>query len=235
MQSEHSFITKDQNMVKYLIHLPTGMKDSGTKKWPLILFLHGGGERGNQLSLVKQHGVAKIAEQQANFPFITVSPQCPIHSYWPLEVEALNDLLNHITKQHPVDINRIYLTGLSMGAIGGWHLALLYPEKFAAFAPICGSLTIPEIRREEFELSGSFDEFYQKLSSIKSLPIWAFHGDKDPIIPIKETKEIIQRLKSIGGTPKFTIYKDAGHDVWTKTYNNPELYDWFITHRKYNS
>jgi predicted peptidase len=195
----------------YLVHLPEGYAKS-KKTWPLILFLHGAGERGNDLEKVKVHGVAKIAEKDPKFPFIVVSPQCPEGVWWSLEVLSL--LLDKIEKTYRVDKSRIYLTGLSMGGYGTWALASQYPDRFAAIAPICGG-GIPHLTFR-----------------IKDVPTWVFHGGKDDVVLADESHRMVEAMKKYGGKPKLTIYPNANHDSWTKTYENPKLYEWFLSHRK---
>ena len=182
--------------------------------WPLMVFLHGAGERGSDLKKVKVHGPPKIVENKKDFPFILVSPQCPEDVWWPEKVEVLIALVDDITGRYKVDKKRIYLTGLSMGGYGTWALAAQYPDRFAAIAPICGGGS----RVMSFNL--------------KDVPIWVFHGAKDRVVPIKESEEMVKAIRKLGGDVKFTIYPDAGHDSWTETYNNQELYDWFLEHRK---
>ena len=197
---------------KYLLFLPEGY---GQKKqrWPMILFLHGAGERGDNLKLVKKHGPPKIVEKQKDFPFIVVSPQCPAEDWWTDKTEVLINLLDDIISRYDVDTDRVYLTGLSMGGYGTWTLAAAYPDRFAAIAPICGG--------------GKAFMAYR----LKDVPVWAFHGAKDNVVPVKESEELVNAIKARGGDAKLTVYPDAGHDSWTATYNNQELYDWFLKHR----
>jgi len=197
----------------YLLFLPEGY---GQKKqrWPLIMFLHGAGERGSDLNKVKVHGPPKIVENKKDFPFIVVSPQCPEDDWWTGKVEVLINLLDDIVARYKVDTERIYLTGLSMGGFGTWSLASEYPERFAAIAPICGSGNrIMALR-------------------LRDMPVWVFHGAKDKVVPLKESEEMVNAIRNRGGNVKFTIYPDAGHDSWTETYNNQKLYDWFLERRK---
>ncbi len=205
-------VTKTLNC-KYLLFLP---EDYGKKqqRWPLIMFLHGAGERGDNLEKVKKHGPPKIVEKQKDFPFIVVSPQCPTGDWWTDEVEVLINLLDDIVARYKVDKQRIYLTGLSMGGYGTWSLASAHPERFAAIAPICG---------------GGKRFMAMRLEDI---PVWVFHGAKDKTVPLKESEEMVDAIRNRGGNAKFTIYPDAGHDSWTETYNNQKLYDWFLEHRK---
>jgi predicted peptidase len=216
-QTSHRFrqkITRTVNL-NYLLYLPADY-EVGNKNYPLILFLHGAGERGDDLELVKMHGIPKIVEQQKDFPFIAISPQCPADRWWvdPWLLEALNGLLDEMIQNYRVDPDRVYLTGLSMGGFGTWALAMAHPERFAAIAPICG---------------GGMPWMAYR---IKDVPVWAFHGAQDPVVPLQRTEEMVDALKRLNGTVKLTVYPEAGHDSWTQTYNNPELYQWFLAHRK---
>jgi predicted peptidase len=197
----------------YLLFLP-GDYGKEEKQWPLMMFLHGAGERGSDLELVKKHGLPKIVENKKDFPFIVVSPQCPEDGWWPEESELLINLLDDIVAQYEVDTERIYLTGLSMGGFGTWALASKYPERFAAIAPICG---------------GGNRIMALKL---KDMPVWVFHGAKDKVVALKESEDMVEAIRNYGGNPKLTIYPEAEHDSWTETYDNQELYDWFLEHRK---
>ena len=198
--------------MKYLLYLPVDY-DKGDAEWPLILFLHGAGERGDNLKLVEKHGPPKIVKQK-DMPFIIVSPQCPKDSWWPKENEVLVNLLDDIVSRYNVDESRIYLTGLSMGGYGSWSLGCDHPKRFAAIAPICG---------------GGEPFFGRKL---KNTPVWAFHGAKDTVVSLKKSEDMVKAVKGAGGDAKLTVYPQAGHDSWTETYNNPELYEWFLKHSK---
>ncbi|WP_201714305.1 carboxylesterase family protein [Rossellomorea arthrocnemi] len=227
MQKEMKFHLNDYQL-NYLLYLPDSFQQNGSLKWPLILFLHGAGERGDDIELVKKHGVPKMVEDQEEFPFIVVSPQCPADSYWVNELEVLSALLDEIIRECSIDPARIYLTGLSMGGIGAWHLAISNPKRFAAIAPVCGALSIPEVRIEELQITINVNQLFEGLKEIKDLPVWAFHGDADDIVPIKEAQKVIRKLKAHGGNAKLTVYKGVSHDSWTKTYENKQLYKWFL-------
>lgn len=194
----------------YLLFLPKGYETK--EKWPLIVFLHGAGERGNNLEYLKRNGVSLVVEEQTNFPFIVISPQCPHQQYW--AVPLLIRLLDEASANFKIDLERIYLTGLSMGGYGTWHLAAAKPDLFAAIAPICGG-------------GDAEAAFY-----FKNLPVWAFHGAKDNIVALSESEKMVQAVKKFGGNVKFTVYPEAGHDSWTETYNNPALYEWFLQHQR---
>lgn len=204
--------------LNYLIHTPDDYNHTSQNKYPLILFLHGMGERGDDLELVKLHGIPNYIEENSNFPFITVSPQCSLTSTWTRELDSLYELLKYIIHNYNVDTSRIYLTGLSMGAAGTWHLSEAYPKLFAALIPICG---------------GTEDNigFPERIKNLKHIPIWAFHGAKDYRVPIEKSQELVDVLEKHNGNIKFTIYPEGTHNIWTRTYNNKEIYDWLLEQR----
>jgi predicted peptidase len=204
----------------YLLFLPDGYEAKSKKRWPLIFFLHGIGERGSDLWKVKVHGPPKVAEKMTDFPFVVVSPQCPDGEWW--SSETLMALLDDVIDHHKIDTNRIYLTGLSMGGFGAWSLALERPERFAAVVPICGGGNPRYLN--------SYDA--SRKAALKSLPFWVFHGDKDTAVTIDESQRMVDALKKFGCDVKFTIYPGVGHDSWTQTYANPELYDWLLRHQR---
>jgi predicted peptidase len=194
----------------YLLYLP--QEYEAKESWPLLLFLHGAGERGDDLELVKKHGPPKLIEAGKEFPFIVVSPQCPKDHWWePIELVAL---LNEMKSKYKVDPDRIYVTGLSMGGFGTWRLAAYIPDRLAAIAPICGGGERYWARR------------------FAHLPIWVFHGAKDKGVPVERSEEMVDALKERGGHPRFTIYPEAGHDSWTETYENPKLYEWLLEQKR---
>lgn len=208
--------------LNYLLFLPRDYGENPQKRWPWILFLHGAGERGDDLELVKLHGIPKVVEQQEDFPFIAVSPQCPVDSWWSSHIEELDALLNEVAASYAVDADRLYLTGLSMGGYGTWHLAATYPQRFAALTPICGG-------------GPWFVGFPEKVSVLKDVPIWVFHGAQDDVVPLEESERMVDALRACGSSVRFTVYPDAAHDSWTETYDNPELYEWFLQHTRRES
>lgn len=209
-QSEQHLTTEIKKTVSinYLIYFPKNYEAKDSV--PLLLFLHGAGERGNDLQLVKKHGPPKLIEEGKDFPFIVVSPQCPLNKRW--DTDELIALLDYIIQNYKVDKNRVYVTGLSMGGNGTWRLAAKIPEKLAAVIPICGWGDLFEV------------------CMMGNLPVWAFHGAKDPVVPLKASEDLVQRLNACGGNAKLTVYPEAEHDSWTETYNNPEIYEWLLSH-----
>jgi predicted peptidase len=220
--AEHLQLSRTRTVdLNYLLFLPKGYDPKGTKKWPLMLFLHGAGERGTDVWKVAVHGPPKQVTSNPDFPFILVSPQCPDDRIW--SNDDLLVLLEEMTRKHSVDESRVYLTGLSMGGYGTWSLGLAHPEKFAAIAPICGGGDMISVL-----LAGR-----DRGPALKSLGVWAFHGGKDPVVPVEESERMIGALKKAGVKDvKLTVYPEAGHDSWTETYKNPELYDWLLQHHR---
>ena len=216
MQQEHHFEIQITRQIDYLLYLPKdyGIGESGAKLWPLILFLHGRGERGSDLQLVKKHGIPRIIDEEPDFPFIAVSPQCPLDSWWGSQVEVLKALLDSVLAKYAVDPDRVYLTGLSMGGYGAWALGIQHPEMFAAVVPICGG--------------GEPDA----VCALKNVPVWAFHGDADTVVKISESEQMVEALQACGGDVNFTVYPGVEHDSWTQTYANPGLYEWFLSHSR---
>lgn len=198
----------------YYLYLPKNYSIDKSKKWPLILFLHGVGERGNNLELVKIHGIPKVFDKNDDFPFVAVSPQCPENSWWVKELDNLDYFLNNITDKYNIDTSRIYLTGMSMGGYGTWFFAMAHPGRFAAIAPVCGG-GMP-----------------WNAETLKDTCVWAFHGGKDSVVSVAESENMVKAIKECGGDARLTIYPEVDHDSWVETYNNPELYKWFLAHQK---
>jgi predicted peptidase len=200
--------------MRYLLHVPPSYdRDAGTR-WPLIVYLHDATERGSDIELVKECGIAKIAEENRDLPFITVSPQCPEGSWWPLHLEALDALLKEVRNLYEIDERRIYLTGYGMGGYGVWNMAAAFPDRFTAIAPVSGG--------------GDPDA----VCALTHVPVWAFHGERDNVVLIRESRKMVDALRECGGSVRFTIYPNAGHEAWMKAYNNPRLYEWFLSHEK---
>jgi predicted peptidase len=207
--------------LKYLLYLPPGYDQTSSKHWPLMLFLHGAGERGTNVQSVAIHGPMSLVKQGTNFPFIIVAPQCPAGELW--DNGPLLQLLDCIMAKYAVDTNRVYLTGLSMGGYGTWKLGLQQPGRFAAIAPVCGGGSMIDV------ILGNWD----KGEALKSLPVWAFHGGRDDVVPPDESERLIKQLKKIGVRDvKLTIYPEAGHDSWKEVYGDPKFYEWMLSQRR---
>lgn len=197
---------------KYLLVYPKTRSEG--QRLPLIIFLHGSGERGDSVELVKVHGPWYFASGNDDFPFIILAPQCREGETW--DPYKLDLFLDKIITRYPIDTNRIYLTGLSRGGFGTWDWAFYRPDRFAAIAPICGASNYHVLNANK----------------LKDIPAWVFHGALDDVIPVEFSTNLVKRIKSLGGDIRFTVYPYAGHDSWTETYMNPELYNWFLSHQK---
>jgi predicted peptidase len=207
-QTNHRSKIVRKTSMNYLLWLPDDYKKAKNKSYPLLIFLHGSGERGDDPELIKKNGPPSFLDNQKDFPFVTLSPQCPIGTRW--VIEDLQVLLNKIEKKYRIDPDRIYLTGLSMGGFGTWEWAYKYPEQFAAIAPVCGG----------------GDTHFAKL--YKNTAVWAFHGEADSIVPVSRTIEMVAEINACGGNARMTIYPGVGHNSWENAYQDEELYKWLL-------
>ena len=195
--------------MNHLLYLPDGYEEKDS--WPLLIFLHGVGERGDDLEKVKLHGPPKLIEAGKKFPFVVISPQCRRRGWW--QPEAVAQLVETAVKTHKIDRRRVYLTGLSMGGYGTWATATKFSHLFAAVVPICGGGEPADAAR------------------MKAVPTWAFHGAKDRVVPLKQSEDMVSALETAGGNVKLTTYPDADHDSWTVTYENDKVYEWLLKHQ----
>ena len=192
----------------YWLYLPENYESASSQEFPLVLFLHGGGEVGDSLALVKKHGLPREMAAGKQFPFVMIAPQNPKDQLWD-DAQVLT-LLDNIINTYRIDEDRVYLTGMSRGGFGAWRMAIQNPNKFAAVIPISG---------------GGLPDYAKR---IKGVPVWAFHGAKDRVIPLSRTVEMVEALLAAGGDVKLTVYPEAGHDAWTETYRDPRLYEWML-------
>lgn len=219
VETMFSQVVTRTNSLRFLLSLPAEYGADPEKRWPLVLFLHGAGERGNDLKKVAVHGPPKLVQQGKAFPFILVSPQCPENQVW--DTEVLMALVDTVQGELKVDPRRTYVTGLSMGGYGTWALASRYPDRFAAVAPVCGGgerirTLLPSQR-----------------VALKTLGVWAFHGGKDNVVALSESERMVDAFKRAGVTDvQLTVYPEAGHDSWTEAYNTAGLYDWLLKHSR---
>ncbi|MGB5370761.1 MAG: alpha/beta fold hydrolase [Flavobacteriaceae bacterium] len=196
--------------LRYYLYYPEDYKVDSLEQFPLLLFLHGGGESGDSLVSVKRNGPPKLIARGKQFPFLILAPQNPHRTKW-WNTEAVVQLLDTIVADNRVDKKRIYLTGLSRGGGAAWELAVQHPDKFAAMAVVCGMAPLP--------YAAWID---------KKMPIWVFHGEEDESIPISESENMVKRLLGMGYQVRFTRYPGVGHDAWIQAYDTEELYEWFM-------
>lgn len=228
--TDELFLSTSGNSLKFRQLAPAKLEAG--KKYPLVIFLHGAGERGSDNKKQLIHGVTELAadEMRARYPAFVIAPQCPEGKKWveidwsadshtmPAEpsqpLAAVFELVDTLLKTQPIDAQRIYITGLSMGGYGTWDAIQRRPDMFAAAVPVCGGGD-PALAKQ-----------------IQFTPLWAFHGDQDQAVKVKRSREMIEALKGVGAEPLYTEYKGVGHDSWTETYKNPKLYEWLFAQRR---
>lgn len=200
----------------YLLYLPKEYSKC-EKKFPLIIYLGGGSQNGNDLSKLKSYGIPYYIEQGHEYECIIASPQCPTAKYWTSE-NWFDSLFEKLTTDYRIDISRVYVTGISNGGYGTWQIAMDYPDKFAAIAPLCGGVNDSEI---------------EKISLLKNLPVWAFHGTADDMISINETERVVSILEPYGNV-KFTRLLNEGHGI-QYLYEDNAILEWLLQHHKTNN
>jgi predicted peptidase len=197
----------------FLLFVPRSYATPPTAKgWPLLVFLHGSGERGANLELIKAHGPPRLVADQPDFPFIVVSPQLEADGDWSLQ--RLDRTLERALRALPVDRERILLTGLSRGGRGTWNWATAKPDLFAAIAPICGGGEPAQA------------------CALRDMPVWAFHGLEDVVVPPSATTDMIDAIRACGGTPRVTLYPGVNHGSWEPAYADPELFRWLLAQKR---
>jgi predicted peptidase len=198
--------------IQYLLFLPEGY-DNSRERWPLILYLHGGSLRGDDISQMKRWGLAEKAAADPKFPFIVVAPQCHKGEIW-TDVDALGAVLDEVARTHRVDPDRVYVTGHSMGGRGALYAAFKMPERFAAVVSL-GPVSL-------------ITAWADKLATI---PLWLFHGPNDQFTPLKEVEELVRAIEAAGGHPQFTVLPGRDHYI-LDVYDRPDLYDWLVQQKR---
>ncbi|WP_066494915.1 prolyl oligopeptidase family serine peptidase [Abyssisolibacter fermentans] len=197
--------------MNYLIHLPSDYDALNNRKWPVILFLHGAGERGDNLDDIKKYGIHRYLDEK-NLPFVVVSPQCPKDTFWDVHIKELNAIIDEIKEKYDIDSNKIYLVGISMGAFCAWNFAMQQTKLFSAMIVIAGGAMLPKYAYR-----------------IKHIPIWVVHGKNDKEVPVEESRKIVTVLKDLGANVKYTEYPNAGHELCTTIFENDEIYKWLLS------
>lgn len=200
------------NGLQYLIRYPNGF--DATKKHPTLLFLHGAGSRGKDFhNLVEDNIFFDTLDTLEDFPFVVVAPLCSENTWFDLW-EHLIALTHHVADLPFLDADRLCLMGTSMGGYATWQLAMSLPEQFAAIVPICGG------------------GMYWNASRLKNTPVWAFHGECDPVVKMEESVKMVDAVNAKGGSARLTTYPEVGHAAWVPTYANTEVYDFLLSHRR---
>jgi predicted peptidase len=221
---------------KYQVYVPASYTPS--KKWPVIFFLHGAGERGADGERQTDLGLPARIRGMKEFPAIVVMPQCAPRAWWgdpEMEAQAFA-ALEQSMKEFNGDPERVYLTGLSMGGFGTWAFGYKHPEMFAALAPVCGGVVAsrrfitpppwhPLSKNPE-------DPYGETASHLTKIPIWAFHGEADPVVPVTESRRLTEEVKSRGGNVRYTEYPGVAHNSWDKAYWEDELVPWLLAQKK---
>lgn len=223
LQYDLTFIHGENNDQKtarydYLTYLPEKYNLDSLQRWPLIIYLHGGSDRGNNLKKLYSSGIPDQIYRGRNFPFIIISPQCPLSLRWETE-NWFEPFYKEIVGRYRIDTNRIYLTGFSLGGSGTWYLAIKYSKLFTAIAPMSGFT--------------SHNEFiYRHVKRLNNMHIWAFHGKMDLTVPYEETERMVQKIQKKNKHILFTSEPNIGHGIHWNIYPDQDLYDWFLKQKK---
>jgi len=210
-----TFTVSKEITLQYLCYVPPEFDSAGTALWPLVIYLHGYNAVGSDLNLVKTHGLPRKIEEGTEFPFIVLSPQCPEDKWWSYFVDELEIFVESMFSIYPVDTNRVYLTGFSMGGYGTWYLAARRPEWFSAIAPVCGRG--PKNRA----------------CNMKDMGVWIFHGEKDEVVDFQYSLDMYTALQTCGAPNlKFSRFPEAGHMIDSLAYDNDSLYTWLLSFPK---
>jgi predicted peptidase len=209
----------------YFVYVPPEYNPD--RPWPVILFLHGSGERGDDGFLQTDVGIGRaIRRHHRRIPAVVVMPQCRPNEAWvgPMAAMAVR-CVEVASREYNLDADRIYLTGLSLGGHGAWLLAAEYPDRWAAVVPICGFA-------EYGQSTGLAEKIAPRLAGI---PIWCFHGQADKNVPVEKTRELVAAIKAAGGKSIwYTEYPGAGHNVWDRAYDDPELWRWLFAQQRHS-
>jgi len=200
--------TKGGNISNYLLYIPDTYNSEKSYKWPVVIFLHGVGEMGSDINVVRGSGLVRVVKGK---PCVMIAPQC-LSGWW--NPQYFDLVYKEVLAKYHVDPSRVYLTGLSMGGYGTWDWSSAHPEKFAAIIPICGGGDV------------------NRMPALKTMPTWVFHAADDPTVNVENSRTLVKALKAIGGNVQYTEYATGGHDAWTRTYANADVYTWLLKQHK---
>jgi pimeloyl-ACP methyl ester carboxylesterase len=219
---EHGMNQHRRNVrYRYLSYIPKDYEADAGRKWPLVIYLHGGSDRGTDLNKVYSSGIPDQVYRGRKFPFIMLAPQCPEHLRWSTD-DWFEDFFKEATAKYRIDPDRVYLTGPSLGGSGTWYIAVRYPALFAAIAPISG-------------FTSHLDYIDKNIDKLFDMPVWVFHGKLDNVVPFEETERIVRRLEGKNRNLRFSAEPDVGHEIHWRVYPGQELYDWFLLHDRRSS
>ncbi|HXV59603.1 MAG TPA: prolyl oligopeptidase family serine peptidase [Vicinamibacteria bacterium] len=227
-------IEMDGESYSYTVFVPTEW--TADKQWPVVLFLHGAGERGSDGTGQLKIGLPARIRELGDFPAVVVMPQCRDRMWWgdPAMEAQTFEALERSVKEFNGDPERVYLTGLSLGGYGVWAFGYKYPDRFAALAPVCGGV-LPNRRiapPDWHPASIAPDDPYTETARRVSAPVWVFHGDADRRVPVNESRKLAAALEAAGKSVRYTEYAGVGHDSWDRAYWEEELVPWLLSHRR---
>jgi predicted peptidase len=230
-------VTVDGTSYRYQVYLPSDYARS--KRWPVILFLHGSGERGDDGLLQTEIGLGSaLRRHPERYPAIVIFPQAPPGDRWPgMAARVAMAALDQTLRRFHADRDRVYLTGLSMGGNGVWYLAYRFPDRFAAVAPVCGWF-VPTDKLPTSEPVVPSDDgppVEAIAQRLRATPIWIFHGDDDPVVEPSDSRAIAAALQRLGAPVRYTEIPGAGHNAWDPAYGSPALPAWLLSQRRVTS
>lgn len=199
--------------MQYVVSYPKGYETG--RKYPVILFLHGAGTRGNDITPLIHNPYFQITDESKEFPFVTIAPLCAANTWFDM-FETLQDFVRELITKDYVETQKLYLMGASMGGYATWQLAMSMPEYFTAIVPICGG------------------GMYWNAGRLVNVPVWAFHGQKDEVVFVEESVKMVDAVNRNGGNARLTIYPEHGHDAWSDTYKSTEVFEWLLSCEKQN-
>jgi predicted peptidase len=237
-QTETQYLSRSATVgsatYNYKVYLPAGWKREN--KAPVILFLHGAGERGDDNTAQTRVGLGPAIAARKDFPFIVVLPQCPRGRWWSepeMQAQALK-AFDQTVEEFNGDRSRVYLTGLSMGGYGLWAIASANPGRFAALAPVCGGIRPPRAVTTPpgtADPNAAADPYAEAAKKVGKTPVWVFHGGADSVVPVSESQKMVESLRAIGGQVRYNEYEGVGHNSWDRAYGEAELFTWMLSHR----
>lgn len=207
---KESVFETERFKINYALYKPEGSGDN----MPLIVSLHGAGERGDDLNKIYRHALPRYIKEGEEFPAVVLMPQCPGRVVWNNVVFEIKALIDKIVKEYNIDVHRVSVTGQSMGGCGTWEMGMTFSNFFSCIAPICGV------------------NFSWRAENLKNMPIWAFHGDADGIVPVRNSIELVDAIKRTGGNPRLTIMHGVGHEGWDFIYHETDVINWLISNKR---
>lgn len=232
LYEQGEFRGSGDGLLRYRLLRPAAV--AAGQRYPLVVFLHGAGERGDDNRAQLVHGLREFArpDRRETFPAFVIAPQCPREQKWvdlawdapqhqqpekpAPSLQLCRELLDRLQTELPIDADRVYLTGLSMGGFGTFDALTRWPDQFAAAIPVCGG----------------GDPRPEQVARFRDVPLWVFHGAQDNLVRPERSREMVAALKAAGGTPRYTEYPEAGHDSWTATYADEAVLEWLFSQRR---